>query len=696
LPEALDEMRARMTTEIFSLAHEATFVAYVFFAVLVILRGARTWLGGLLIAAAGATALWAQSSVAAIYGILPPWLGVIAGGLRDFAWLALCLGLMYRRGGYTVIWLGLLSLTAMLAILQFVLDFSHINAGAVAGVHLDGTLIRVAATVLGLVLVENILRNSSTAEFWSLKHLLIGLIAILVFQLVYRVPEFLTHSPDPDMIIAQPFVFLLVLPLFVVSSVRIPNLQLRVHSSRAFVFHTATLVIAGIMLQGVAVAAWYVRDYGGSNGTVLAVILLFGGVVAIAIALVSSGLRSRVRQFINENFFSLKYDYRLEWEKVIRALSLNPEQGSAEKVLRTFCDLLDSPGGAIWVHRASWHQFLPAAKLGFASDFLPIPENDPRVELFRSHDKAFVALAEPAAEPAESDWQKTFGAEWIVVPLRYRSAIVGLTVLQKPRAPRSIDWEDENLVRLVALQLGAYLVQEETAQSLADARQLEEFNKRFAFIVHDIKNTIGQLSLLVRNAGQFGHEQEFRDDMVITLRNAVERLQELLTSLSAVGTNGVPGNRSRQAFDLIEFISEFAKGKGNLGQRMILRTNCPSLEVELIDITNLRRVLEHVAANAMEASAAGEAIEIFVTAEPDSIEIRIADHGAGMTEKFINEELFRPMRTTKDGGFGIGAYQARELMRDLGGDILVVSKIGEGTSVTLSIPRHQPQGTRAG
>src|SRR4029077_4986032 len=108
---------------------------------------------------------------------------------------------------------------------------------------------------------------------------------------------------DPDMIIAQPFVFLLALPLFVVSSVRIPNLQLRVHSSRAFVFHTATLVIAGIMLQGVAVAAWYVRDYGGSNGTVLAVILLFGGAVAIAVALVSSGLRSRVRQFINENFF---------------------------------------------------------------------------------------------------------------------------------------------------------------------------------------------------------------------------------------------------------------------------------------------------------------------------------------------------------------------------------------------------------
>ena len=685
-----------MTTTIFSLAHEATFAAYFGFAVLAVILGSRTWLGGLLFAAVTATALWAQASVAVVYGFAPPWVEAFTGGVRDAAWLGLCLGLMHRRGGHTLPWRGLLALTVVVVALQLVFDLGRFDAGTFAGVHLDGALLRVAATILGLVLVENILRNASPAEFWSVKHLLIGLAAILVFQLVSRVPEFLTHSLDANMLIARPLVFLLVLPLFIVSSVRIPNLQVRVHSSRAFVFHSATLVIAGIMLQGVAVAAWYVREYGGSNGTVLAVILLFGGAVGIAVALASSSLRSRVRQFINENFFSLKYDYRVEWEKVIRALSLNPEQGSAERVLRTLCDLLDSPGGAIWVHRASWHQYLPAAKLGFGSDVLPIPESDPRVELFRSQDRAFLALTEPASDPAEAEWQATFSADWIVLPLRYRSAVVGLTVLQKPRAPRTIDWEDENLIRLVALQLGAYLVQEETAQSLADARQLEEFNKRFAFIVHDIKNTIGQLSLLVRNATQFGHEQEFRDDMVITLGNAVERLQELLTSLATVGTKNVPGNRTREAFDLIVFLSEFTKGKGNLGQRMILKTNCPTLDVELTDITNLRRVLEHVVANAAEASGLGEPVEIAVSAAPRSVEIKITDHGAGMTEKFINEELFRPMRTTKTGGFGIGAYQARELMRDLGGDILVASKIGQGTTVTLSIPRTEQQGYPAG
>lgn len=684
-----------MTPDTFTIAHEITFVAFGGFSVLVALRGARSWLGALLFAAALATAVWAQTRVAILYGVAPVWLDPITIGLRDAAWLGFCLGLVHRRGGNTVLWRTLLMVTVTLVILQLVLDLSRFDAGVVAGIHVDGSLIRLAETILGLVLFENIFRNASASEFWSLKHFLIGLVCILVFQLVSRVPEFLTHSADPNMAIVRPLVYVLVLPLFVVSSIRLPNLQLRVHSSRAFVFHTATLIGAGIMLQGVAVAAWYVRQYGGSNGTVLAVMLLFGGAVAIAVLLVSGGVRSRIRKFINENFFSLKYDYRLEWEKVIRALSLNPEQGTAERVLRTLCELLDSPGGALWIYRASWDQFLPAAKLGFTSAFVPIPESDRRIDLFRREEIAFLELPDASDEPAVADLRRDFESAWVVVPLRYRSNLVGIAVLTKTRAPKKLDWEDESFIRLVALQLGGYIVQEETAHALADARQLEEFNKRFAFVVHDIKNTIGQLSLLVRNAPQFGHEQEFRDDMAVTLANAVERLQQLLKSLTVVGTEKVPGNRPREVIELISFIREFTKEKTNLRQAVILTSNCQALELSLMGADNLRRVLEHVVSNAAEASREGEPVEICVTAATESVEIKVTDHGSGMTKKFIDEELFRPLRTTKGGGFGIGAYQARQLMRDLGGDIVVASKVGDGTSVSLSLPLGHQEGIRA-
>jgi signal transduction histidine kinase len=208
--------------------------------------------------------------------------------------------------------------------------------------------------------------------------------------------------------------------------------------------------------------------------------------------------------------------------------------------------------------------------------------------------------------------------------------------------------------------------------------------------VHDIKNTIGQLSLLVRNAGQFGHNPEFRADMITTLGNAVERLQELLKSLTTVGEASVPGAKNPETIDLIAFLREFTKEKGNLGQGVILDTRYNSLGLKLADSTNLRRVLEHVVANASDASDGKGPVEIAVSTAGEVVRIDITDHGCGMTDAFVAEELFRPLRTTKDGGFGIGAYQARELMRDLGGDILVKSKIGEGTRVTLTLPLSAP------
>jgi len=684
-----------MNSDLFILAYEAAFVAYASFATLIIFRGARTWLSGALFAAIAATALWAQMWVAVTFGIVPAWLDAVCGGLRDAGWLGLSLALMYPRGGKTLPWRALLVLALVLIAFQIGLDARGTDVGKVAGIRVDGTLARMAVTILGLVLVENIYRNSSSTEFWTHKHLLIGLSGVLAFQLLSRVPEFLTHQQDPSMVLARPLVFLLVLPLFVVSSIRLPNLQMRVHSSRSFVFYSATLIAAGIMLQGVAAAAWYVRSYGGTNSTVLAVILAFGGVVAVAVGLVSGGLRSRVRKYINENFFSLKYDYRVEWEKVIHALSLNPSQGSAERVLRTLCELLDSPGGALWIHRASWHQYLPSARLAFSGAFVPIPETDLRLEPFRDEKRSYSALADATGDTTAELWRKDFPAAWIVVALRYRSNVVGLAILAKSRAPKTLDWEDENLIRVVGLQLGAYLVQEETAQALADARQLEEFNKRFAFIVHDIKNTIGQLSLLVRNAAQFGHEPEFRADMITTLGNAVERLQELLKSLTLVGETSVPGIKSLETVDLIAFLREFTKEKGNLGQGVVLDTKYNSLGLKLSDSTNLRRVLEHVVTNASDASDGKRPVEIAVSTAREVVHIDITDHGRGMTDAFVAEELFRPLRSTKDGGFGIGAYQARELMRDLGGDILVKSKIGEGTCVTLELPLPAPPEIRS-
>jgi signal transduction histidine kinase len=97
-------------------------------------------------------------------------------------------------------------------------------------------------------------------------------------------------------------------------------------------------------------------------------------------------------------------------------------------------------------------------------------------------------------------------------------------------------------------------------------------------------------------------------------------------------------------------------------------------------------VLDHVVTNAIEAAPKGCPVTVRIGATNGSVGVAIADKGPGMTQRFIADQLFRPLQTTKGKGFGIGAYQAREVMRDIGGNIDVRSKLGEGTTVTLLLP----------
>src|SRR6185437_4252334 len=97
-------------------------------------------------------------------------------------------------------------------------------------------------------------------------------------------------------------------------------------------------------------------------------------------------------------------------------------------------------------------------------------------------------------------------------PLHFRGELIGFALLRKSRAARRLDWEDSNLISLVAMQLALYLVHEQIAQELADSQQLMEFNKRVAFAMHDLKNTIGQLTLVLHNAARFGDDVRFRAD----------------------------------------------------------------------------------------------------------------------------------------------------------------------------------------
>jgi putative PEP-CTERM system histidine kinase len=670
-----------------ALSHAAAFFGYAVFAILLAFRGARTWLTAYLVLAAVMTAAWAAIAVFVEWSLLPQWTVNSAEPLRDGAWFALILAVLYAAGYDTAVWRSLVVGTVCVVLLDALLSAFGTNGGSILGLPLDARVSGIATAVIGLVLVENIMRNLSRDQIWGIKLLAIGLFAVLVYELFVQLPEFLTNIPVAGLAAAMPLVFLVVLPLFVVTAVRNPVSALRMHSSRKIVFHTTVLIGVGVVLQGAAAAAYYVRTYGGDNATVLSIILGFSSIVVVAVSVASGSIRSRLKSFINENFFSYKFDYRLEWDKFIRALSAWDDGDMPLRVLRTLAELLDSPGGALWVFRERWHQYMPVAHWSMRSpELAPIVPDDPCLAAFKDEKCVYLQLTGPNANPSAKPWRDLFPTAWMVVPLRYRDSLIAVSLIHKPRVDRKLDWEDEKLVSLVALQLAAYLVQEETVQALADARQLEEFNKRFAFILHDTKNAVGQLSLLVRNVEQFGHDEEFRKDMVVTLRHSVEKLQGLLSQLRGDARDKDAEIPSTQYVNISAVVDGFVREKRKLGLDLVTGDGAMPMFARLPDEKAFLGVLDHVVTNAIEAAPKGCPVTVRIGATNGSVGVAIADKGPGMTQRFIADQLFRPLQTTKGKGFGIGAYQAREVMRDIGGNIDVRSKLGEGTTVTLLLP----------
>lgn len=659
-------------------------LAYSAFAAILPAWGKRSRLNMVFAIASAATALWALATAFGDAGWAEPWTARCAAALREGAWFALLIAILHHDAERHPLWRQLAIAALALATLNLFFAATSASIDTGLGVRLNPPLIAFAVAVMGLILAENLARNVGTARLWSVKLLLIALTALYVYHILERIPEILGRDTPEAFAVAEPLLYLLALPLFVVTAVRSDSLRLKVHSSRRVVFHSATLIVTGVILQGVAAAALYVRHFGGTPAVVLAIVLGFGSLVALIVAISTASVRSQIRTFINENFYSYKYDYRLEWTKFNQALSRYEDRGGPERVLLTLSDLLDSPGGVLFVRRAGWKQYARLAYSQFGENLGPIQETDPVLASLADERIAFLELSDD-----DTQWKPRVPEAWLVVPLRFRNELIGFSLLHKPRAPKKLDWEDKNLVALIASQLAGYLVHEQTAQALADSQQLAEFNNRVTFALHDLKNTAGQLSLLVQNAEKFGDNAAFRADMIETIRHAVDNLQGLIGKLRDGSKPAAPAARTR--VNVTDLVARFALKKAAAGVVFARDRGETQAFADIAQPAAFESALEHVVTNAIEASPEPGSVELSVASQGGRIRIAVRDRGPGMSADFIARDLFRPLRTTKTKGLGIGAYQARAMMRDLGGDIEVESTVGSGTTVTLVLPGEDVQ-----
>jgi putative PEP-CTERM system histidine kinase len=534
---------------------------------------------------------------------------------------------------------------------------------------------RLALAIYGLLLTENLYRNTAPEFRWHVNFLVIGLGGMLVYGVVLYADALMFRRISPVLWDGRAVAMIMATPLLAVAAARNRDWAIDIHVSRTVVFHTTTLLASGVFLLALAVTAEVFRMAGSGWGALAEMTLIIAGITALAVLLVSGAARSRLTRILAEHFYSYRYDYRREWLKCIEILTAAPGRGGLQtRVIKAVAEIADSPAGLLWVRDLDGAAFQWAGSWNRPAVAAAEPAAGPFLALFRGG--AEIVELERLETPPR--WLGEIAQAWIAVPLAQQDRVIGFVVLARPRAPLKLDRETRDLLRIVACQVATHLAEQQYAQALDEARQLADYSKRFAFAVHDMKNVASQLAMIVQNAPLHRGVPEFHEDVLLTVQAALDRMNRVLATLRA---RELP--RIAELVVPVELIKEEVAALRRRGVAIEFEGDGYSAAVAM-GANDFRSALVHLCENAAEASPGF--VQIRVRHEPLRIAIDIIDKGAGMTPEFIRDRLFQPFASTKREGLGIGTYQARELLRAAGGDLLVTSRPGLGTTMRILLP----------
>ncbi len=647
-------------------------------------KGARR--GLFLLIAVGGSALWALAALLSwqFPGVASWSFAALLDAGCQAAWIAFLFSLLAQDSGVLPSALARVR-RCVLAVVALRAALEALTAAGIATPSTAAIVLAVASAVAGLVAIEQVFRNFPLESRWGIKPLCLGLAAAFFFDLYVFADALLYRRMDPQLWSARGIAHALTVPLVAISAARSRDWDFRIALSRDAVFHSTSLALAGGFLLAVAAVGYWVRYFGGEWGRVLQTTLLFCGLLVVGIAMFSGAVRARLKVLLAKHLFRYRYDYREEWLAVTQALmSTGSSVDLPAAVIRVLADLVESPGGLLWMRDRSG-AFVCRGHLNHA----PIDASEPADSAFAAYLTArgwIVDLEQLRSRPSLYDglclpaWLAEAPDAWLIVPLANSEEVVGFLVLLTARARIDIDWEVLDLLKTAARQALVHLAREQAIEALLEAQKFDSFNKMSAFVVHDLKNLVAQLQLMLRNADRHVGNPEFQQDMIATVRHVEERMTSLMKQLQE--------KRSidpRRPMDMLEVAQKIARAKRH--QSGQIRIGGEAGAAVMVHPERFERIVGHLVQNALDASNGDGIVILDIHSGNEDVGIEVRDDGIGMSRQFIRERLFKPFQTTKDAGMGIGAYEAFQYVSELGGRIDVESEPGRGTRMTVWLPR---------
>jgi len=536
--------------------------------------------------------------------------------------------------------------------------------------------------VIALINLETILRGAEGSTRWKIKFDIIGAGAILAVLIIFYSQGLLFRSLNLQLVPARSSVIILGLIFMVFSRLKRGG-GVKIVLSRKMAMNSVVLLAVGLYMLGIGLLGGGMRYLDISFRDSLLVFIAFISGLGLLALILSESIRRRVKVLLHKHFYQDKYDYRTQWQEFTKRLAGSKSREDLHRgVLSGFMGTFGMGFGALYLKKHDDASFSCAHALNMDPGDTSFNADDDFVR-YMSHRRWVVDVRRecpdltPEQKEMFNEWRICFG-----IPLFQENQVEGFIFLGNAHNPaETYNYEDYDMMKALASQASSAILNLHLAEQLASAREMEAAGRVAAFILHDLKNLVYGLSLMLENARNHMNNPKFQQDMLESLSSTVNRMNLLISQLT--GLPETPDPRKHDT-DLLHLAKEAGKQLADdririSGDRTLIRA----------DAKQIHKVMLNLLVNALEAGRENNRVLMEVGQNSNEVFFRVSDSGCGIPEEFLRNRLFSPFMTTKKKGAGIGLYQCKRIVQNHGGRIEVSSREGRGSLFTVRLPKDQ-------
>ncbi len=548
------------------------------------------------------------------------------------------------------------------------------------------------STVLILTNIERTFRAAVGTMRWRIKFLVLGLGVIFGARIYTRSQALLFSDYSPSQLSVEATALLIGCTLIAVAYIRTGFNEIDVYPSRAVLHTSVTVLLTGAYLFVVGVLAQVVARFGGIAGFSIAAFVVLLGVVILAMLLLSDRARQSLQLFISRHFKRPQHDFRQIWARFTRSLAVALDETELSTIAaRMVSETFGALSVSTWLFDEQGERLIRVgstsdaeqARDDFTSSIAGKEINSAElIKLSRPFDlgRAKEKWARDLME--KSNGQFRSGGSPICVPLIGGEHWLGTIVLADRVRGLGYSAEEMDLLKCIGEQVAASLLKLRLTEEIMERKELEAFQAMSAFLIHDLKNAASTLGLMLENLPTHFDNPAFRQDAFRGIGSAASRINDLINRMNALRHE----LRLKPAeLDLNLVVTEaLASLNGTLDTSLITKFDqVPTISA---DQQQLQSVFTNLLLNARDAVGMNGRITVETARQGEWVALSVSDNGCGMTEQFIKNSLFRPFRSTKKKGLGIGMFQSKTIVEAHHGKIHVESELGVGTTFRVMLP----------